>query len=149
HPPRGRSRPGLGRRRAPGAGASSRASAPKPQQAGEPVHDAARPVVVYDVDLDALGEGLLDGVVDAAVVVLPVGEQRTHLATLERLERRLDSVHRPAGADALTRGLGVRTLPGALALFAQGERRLAHLGRRDALWVQAYVAEQQCVEVAV
>src|SRR5205807_6502736 len=55
-------------------------------------HDAARPVVVYDVDLDALGEGLLDGVVDAAVVVLPVGEQRTHLATLERLERRLDSV---------------------------------------------------------
>src|SRR5205823_11211089 len=98
-------------------------------QAGEPVHDAARPVVVYDVDLDALGEGLLDGVVDAAVVVLPVGEQRTHLATLERLERRLDSVHRPAGASALTHGLGVRSLPGALALFAQGERRLAHLGR--------------------
>src|SRR3989449_2202196 len=101
--------------------ASSRASAPKPQQAGEPVHDAARPVVVYDVDLDALGEGLLDGVVNAAVVVLPVGKQRTHLATLERLERRLDSVHRPTRADALTHRPRVRTPPGALALLAQGE----------------------------
>src|SRR5205807_3705059 len=133
----------------PGSGASSRASAPKPQQAGEPVHDAARPVVVYDVDLDALGEGLLDGVVDAAVVVLPVGEQRTHLATLERLERRLDSVHRPAGASALTHGLAVRALPGALALSAHGERRLAHLGCRDPLGVQTHDAEHEVVEVGV
>src|SRR2546430_11485549 len=46
-----------------------------------------------------------------------------------------------------TRGLGVRTLPGALALFAQGERRLTHLGRRDALGVQAYDAEHKVVEV--
>src|SRR3989475_1557997 len=103
----------------------------------------------YTTLFRSLGEGLLDGVVDAAVVVLPVGEQRTHLATLERLERRLDSVHRPAGADALTRRLGVRTLPGALALFAQGERRLTHLRRRDALGGQAYDAEHKVVEVGV
>src|SRR6266705_3127962 len=104
---RGRARPGRAWRRAPGWGASSRASAAEPQQAGEPVHDAARPLVVYDVDLDALGESLLDGIVDSGVVVRSVGEQRAHLAALQRLERRRDAVHRPAGADTLAHGLRV------------------------------------------
>src|SRR6266566_3461828 len=129
--------------------ALSPASAAEPHQAGEPVHDAACPFVVHDVDLNVLGQGLLDGIVDAAVVVLPVGEQRAHLAALECLERRLDAVHRPAAADAFPHGLRVCALPGSLALLAQRERRLAHFGGGDALGVQPDHAEHEVVQIGV
>src|SRR5207237_6555846 len=101
---------------APGSGAPGPPSAAKPQQAGEPVHDAPCPLVVDHVHLDALRQRLLDGIVDAQVVVPAVRDQRAYLAALERFERGVDAVHGPAAADAFPHRLRVRALPGALAL---------------------------------
>src|SRR5216684_320417 len=70
---------------------------------------------------------------EPGIVVVAVGEQGADLAPGERLERGLDPVHRPAGADAVLYRRGMGALPGALARFAQGQRGLADLGRRDAL----------------
>src|SRR2546423_522100 len=127
----------------PGSGASGLPSAAEPQQAGEAVHDAARPVVVDDVQLHTVGEAILDGVVDTEVVVAAVRDQGAHLAALERLERGLDAVHGPAAAEALPHRLRVGALPGALTLLAQRQRRLPHLGSAHALGVQAHDAEHQ------
>src|SRR5207237_4019819 len=114
---RGRARPTRALPPVPGSDAARWPSAAEPQQAGEPVHDTARPLVVDDIHLDALGECFLDGIVDAQVVVPAVRDQGAHLAALERLERRVDAVHGPAAADAVAHRLRVRALPGPLALF--------------------------------
>src|ERR1043166_9855991 len=91
--------------RAPEWGAWARPSAAEPQQPGEPVHHTASSLVVHDVHLNALGERILEGIVDPAVVVLSVREQRAHLTPPQRLEGRLAAVHGPARADALPHGL--------------------------------------------
>src|SRR2546430_14795651 len=82
------------------------------------------PLVVDDVHLHPLRERVFHRVVDPRVVVLAVGEQGAHLPALQRLERRLHPVDRPAAPASFRHGLGVGALPGALALLPEHQRSL-------------------------
>ena len=68
---------------------------------------------------------------------------------MERLERRVDAVHRPAARRPLFDRLGMRALPGALPLLAQAQRRIAHLGGGRLFRVELHDAEHEIVDIGV
>ena len=83
------------------------------------------------------------------VLVPPVHEQRPHLTVRQGLLRRLDPVDGPPRSQAVLHGLRMGPLPRALALLAQCQSSLPHLGGRDGLGIEPHDAEQEVVQVGV
>ena len=90
-----------------------------------------------------------DRLIDSWIIVLLVRQQGADLPAAQCLQGCLHAVHRPATRHAILHRLRVRALPGALALLAQCQRRIADLGRRRLPGAELHHAEHEIVHIRV